>query len=60
MRVIPKFVGDRAGVQRPGASESDHRELTRIQPALDGYDPQHSCHSVIDQPNDAGGRVFEV
>ena len=48
-------LGDRVGVQRPGAAEGDERELARVVAALDADHAQRARHVLVDDPQDAVG-----
>ena len=50
-------LGDRVGVQRPGAAEGDERELARVVAALDGDHAQRAGHVLVDDRQDALRRL---
>ena len=49
-RAHPELLGERAGVQRPGAAERDEREVARVVAALDGDDAQRAQHLGVRRP----------
>ena len=60
MREIPSSLGERGGVQRPGAAEGHQREAPRVDAPLDGHHPQRAEHLGLGDAHDplcAGERV---
>jgi hypothetical protein len=53
--LYPQLLGQRAGVQRPGAAEGDKRQPARIDPALYADHTERPSHLGLDDPNDSGG-----
>ena len=51
-RLDPELVGDRRRVQRPGAPEREQRVAARVDPALDGDDPQRAHHLGVGDADD--------
>ena len=54
---MPSSVGDRGGVQRPGAAERQQGEPARIDPALDRDDAQRPDHLLVRDLEDPRGGV---
>ena len=50
-------LGHRVGVQRSGAAEGHERELARVVSALDGDHAQRAGHVLVDDREDALGRL---
>ena len=50
---------ERVGMQRTGAAEGDQREVARIVALLDRHEPQRAEHVLVDDVDDALGRVFD-
>ena len=50
-----ELLGERAGVQRPGAAERDERELAWVVAALDADDAQRALHLGVDDGDHVGG-----
>ena len=48
-----ELLGDRGGVQRPGAAEGQQRELARVDAALDGHHAQRAHHLRVGDVDDA-------
>ena len=53
----PQLLGQRAGMQGPGAAEGDQRKPARIDPALDADHAERPRHLGLDDPNDSGGSL---
>ena len=47
-----ELLGDRGGVQRPGAAEGQQRELARVDAALDGHHAQRADHLGVGHAHD--------
>ena len=52
-----ELVGDRGGVQRPGAAERQQREAARVDAALDRHDAQRADHLRVRDAHDARGAL---
>ncbi len=53
-RVHPQLLCEGTRMERPGTAERDEREVARIQPLLDGDDPQRPHHLGVDDLDDCG------
>ena len=50
----------RATMQRPGAAKGDHREIPRIEPALDRHQPYAPGHALVDNGKNRLGRLLHA